>query len=49
MKITFRIIAWLAISFTHVMGSIEIIGDNNIAYIFGFFGVVLLYERLLMA
>ena len=49
MKITFRIIAWMVLSFTHVMGSIEIIGDNNIAYTVGFFGAIILYERLLMA
>jgi hypothetical protein len=48
MKITFRVIAWVVLSCTHVMGSVEIIGDNYIAYPFGFIGVVILYERLLM-
>jgi hypothetical protein len=48
MKITFRIIAWMVLSFTHVMGSVEILGDNYVAYAFGFIGVVILYERLLM-
>ena len=48
MKITFRVIAWMVLSCTHVMGSVEIIGDNYVAYAFGFIGVVILYERLLM-
>jgi hypothetical protein len=48
MKITFRIIAWMVLSSTHVMGSVELIGDNYLAYAFGFIGVVILYERLLM-
>jgi hypothetical protein len=48
MKITFRIIAWIVLSCTHVMGSVELIGDNYLAYAFGFIGVVILYERLLM-
>jgi hypothetical protein len=49
MKITFRVIAWMGLSCTNVMGSVEIIGDNYLAYAFGFVGVVILYERLLMA
>ena len=48
MKITFRIIAWMVLSCTRVMGSVELIGDNYLAYAFGFIGVVILYERLLM-
>ena len=48
MKITFSAIAWMVLSCTHVMGSVEIIGDNYLAYAFGFIGVVILYERLLM-
>ena len=48
MKITFRIIAWMVLSCTHVMGSVELIGDNYLADAFGFIGVVILYERLLM-
>ena len=49
MKITFRVIAWMVLSCTHVMGSVEILGDNYVAYVFGFIGVVILYERLLMS
>ena len=49
MKITFRIIAWIVLSCTHVMGSVEILGDNYVAYTFGFIGVLILYERLLMS
>ncbi|MBT4260293.1 MAG: hypothetical protein HOD90_10345 [Nitrospina sp.] len=49
MKLTFRIIAWVALSFTHVIGSIQIFDTNYIAYILGFVGVVILYERLLMS
>jgi hypothetical protein len=49
MKITFRVLAWMVLSCTHVMGSVEILGDNFFAYAFGFIGVVILYERLLMA
>ena len=48
MKITFRVIAWTVLSCTHVMGSVEILGDDYVAYAFGFNGVVILYERLLM-
>ena len=49
MKLTFRIIAWGILSYTHVMGSIAIFDANYIAYILGFVGVVILYERLLMS
>jgi hypothetical protein len=49
MKIIFRIIALMVLSCTHVMGSLEILGDNYVAYAFGFIGVVILYERLLMS
>jgi hypothetical protein len=49
MKIIFRVIAWMVLSFTHVMGSVEILGDNYVAYPFGFIGVIILYERLLMS
>ena len=49
MKITFRVIAWMVLSCTHVMGAVEILGDNYVAYAFGFIGVVLLYELLLMS
>ena len=49
MKITFRVIAWTVLSCTHAMGSVEILGDNYVAYAFGFIGVVILYERLLMS
>jgi len=49
MKITFRVIAWMVLSCTHFMGSVEIIGDSYVAYAFGFIGVVILYERLLMS
>ena len=38
MKLTFRIIAWVVLSFTHVMGSIAIFDANYIAYILGFVG-----------
>jgi hypothetical protein len=48
MKITFRVIAWMVLSCTHVIGSVEILDDNYVAYAFGFIGVVILYERLLM-
>ena len=48
MKITFRVIAWTVLSCTHFLGSVEILGDNYFAYAFGFIGVVILYERLLM-
>ena len=49
MKITFRVITWMFLSCTHVMGSVEILGDNYVAYAFGFIGVVILYELLLMS
>jgi hypothetical protein len=49
MKITFRVLALIFLSYTHFLGSIEIIGDNYIAYFFSLFGVVILYERLLMS
>ena len=49
MKITFRVIAWMVLSCTHVVGSVEILGDNYVAYVFGFIGVVILYERSLMS
>jgi hypothetical protein len=49
MKITFCVIAWMVLSCTHVMGAVEILGDNYVAYAFGFIGVVILYERLLMS
>ena len=49
MKLTIRIIAWMILTCTHVMGSIDIAGDNYVAYIFGFLGAFILYERLLMA
>ena len=49
MKLTLRVIAWLVLSCTHVLGSIEILGANYFAYIFGFIGTVILYERFVMA
>ena len=49
MKLTFRVIAWVVLSCTHVMGSIAIFDANYIAYILGFVGAVILYERLLMS
>ena len=49
MKITFRVLAWMVLSCTHVMGSVEILGDNYVAYAFSFIGVLILYERLLMS
>jgi hypothetical protein len=49
MKITIRVIAWIILSCTHIMGSAEIFGENYIAYLFGFIGTIILYERLLMA
>ena len=49
MKLTFRVIAWLVLSCTHVLGSIEILGANYFAYIVGFLGAVILYERFAMA
>ena len=49
MKLTFCISAWMVLSGTHVIGVIAIIGPTYVAYILGFIGVVVLYERLLMA
>jgi hypothetical protein len=49
MKLTFRIAAWIVLSSTHTMGAIAIIGPSYVAYTLGFIGVVVLYERLLMA
>ena len=49
MKLTLRIIAWMILTCTHVMGSIDIVGDNYVAYIFGFLGAIILYELLFMA
>ena len=49
MKLTFRVIAWMVLSFTHIVGSIEIFGPNYFAYIVGFLGTVILYERFVMA
>ena len=49
MKLTLRVIAWLVLSCTHVLGSIEIFGANYVAYIIGFIGTVILYERFVMA
>ena len=48
MKLTFRILAWVILSATHVLGSIEILGANYLAYILGFIGTVILYERFAM-
>ena len=45
MKLTLRVIAWLVLSCTHVLGSIEICGATYVAYIIGFIGTVILYER----
>jgi hypothetical protein len=49
MKLTFRIAAWMVLSSTHTMGAIAIIGPSYVAYTLGFIGVVVLYERLLIA
>ena len=49
MKLTLRILAWVVLSSTHSMGAIAIIGPSYVAYFLGFIGVVILYERLLMA
>ena len=49
MKLTFRVIALLVLSCPHVLGSIEILGANYFAYIVGFLGAVILYERFVMA
>ena len=49
MKLTLRIIAWMVLTCTHVMGSIDIVGDNYVAYIFGFLGATILYELLFIA
>lgn len=49
MKLTFRVAAWVALSSTHTIGAITIIGSGYVAYALGIIGVVVLYERLLMA
>ena len=49
MKLTLRVIAWLVLSCTHVLGSIEIFGPNYLAYIVGFLGTVIVYECFVMA
>jgi hypothetical protein len=49
MKLIFRIIVWVVLSGTHILGSIEFLGANYLAGIFIFIGKMMLYGPFLVA